>query len=691
MGQEEARLLKHNYIGSEHLLLGLLREGQGVAAEVLETLGLTLETVRAEVVRLVGLGTEVAGGQIPFTPRAKAALEHSLRESTALGHGYIGTEHLLLGLVANSESVANRVFVEFDVHPEQVRDEVLRLLTESPAPTARQPPPGLAEEDEEAREETNQPALDEEEQPAPAQFSEVEAVPTHEDRPATQDSLGRARLAEVLANRLRAQGDSPTALGQDRESFLIHIHARWGEGKSSFLNFLRRYLTSEPDPWVVIPFNAWEHQRLAPPWWWLMAAIHRHGRKALWKLDKRRYFAFWLRDVAWRLWNLRSAWVPVMLATALLVVSVDSGLFSGSLSATGKAATAVSAVAALAVTVWGVARGLSQWLLVGSAPVGARFLPRVRDPLGVLKRRFNRLVAWLGHPIIVFIDDIDRCQAEYVVSLLEGVQTLFVNQPVTYVVSGDRAWVSESYAKVYGDFTRVAPEPARPLGHLFIEKTFQIALDLPPISPMAQQRYWGQLLRSSMGQDAEAAPATTARSRADAREQLRGLKTAKEIERAITAAPSDPDLREALLEAASQRLASPEFEQELSHFLEPFAPLVESNPRAMKRLINAHGLERARQIREGVLLNEAQRKQHVLWTILKLRWPLLAEHFTETPEDRDRVVAQSVKPDEELLWSVVSDRRLIAVLTGAETGVALNVPAIKMFAGVGPSAAAVGA
>src|SRR5207248_887978 len=109
LAQDEARALKHNYIGTEHILLGLLREEEGLAARVLESLDITVEEVRAQVARIVGQGDEVTTGQIPFTPRAKKVLELALREALSLGHNYIGTEHILLGLVREHEGLAARI------------------------------------------------------------------------------------------------------------------------------------------------------------------------------------------------------------------------------------------------------------------------------------------------------------------------------------------------------------------------------------------------------------------------------------------------------------------------------------------------------------------------------------------------------------------------------------------------------
>src|SRR6059036_551484 len=129
LAQEEARILKHNYIGTEHILLGLLREEEGLAARVLESLDITVERVRSQVVRIVGSGEEVTSGQIPFTPRAKKVLELALREALSLGHNYIGTEHILLGLVRENEGVAARILLDFDADSDKIRNEVIRMLS----------------------------------------------------------------------------------------------------------------------------------------------------------------------------------------------------------------------------------------------------------------------------------------------------------------------------------------------------------------------------------------------------------------------------------------------------------------------------------------------------------------------------------------------------------------------------------
>ena len=129
LAQEEARLLNHNYIGTEHILLGLIHEGEGVAAKALESLGISLEAVRAQVEDIIGHGGQAPSGHIPFTPRAKKVLELSLREALQLGHNYIGTEHILLGLIREGEGVAAQVLVKLGADLSRVRQQVIQLLS----------------------------------------------------------------------------------------------------------------------------------------------------------------------------------------------------------------------------------------------------------------------------------------------------------------------------------------------------------------------------------------------------------------------------------------------------------------------------------------------------------------------------------------------------------------------------------
>ena len=132
LAQEEARDLKHDYIGTEHILLGLLREGNGVASKVLDSLGITVEGTRDQVTKFSAPGATVHQGQIPFTPRTKKTFEGALREALSFGQNYIGTEHILLALVReNGEGVAARILLDFDADSEKIRNEVIRHISGS--------------------------------------------------------------------------------------------------------------------------------------------------------------------------------------------------------------------------------------------------------------------------------------------------------------------------------------------------------------------------------------------------------------------------------------------------------------------------------------------------------------------------------------------------------------------------------
>ncbi|WP_193596967.1 ATP-dependent Clp protease ATP-binding subunit [Microbacterium sp. YJN-G] len=132
LAQEEAKMLNHNYIGTEHILLGLIHEGEGVAAKALESLGISLDAVREQVQDIIGQGQQQPTGHIPFTPRAKKVLELSLREALQLGHNYIGTEHILLGLIREGEGVAAQVLVKLGADLNKVRQQVIQLLSGAP-------------------------------------------------------------------------------------------------------------------------------------------------------------------------------------------------------------------------------------------------------------------------------------------------------------------------------------------------------------------------------------------------------------------------------------------------------------------------------------------------------------------------------------------------------------------------------
>jgi ATP-dependent Clp protease ATP-binding subunit ClpC len=238
LAQEEARGLRHNYIGTEHLLLGLLREADGVAARVLGTLEVSLEEVRGAVTRIVGEGDNESQAQIPFTPRAKKVLELALREALSLGHNYIGTEHILLGLLREGEEMAARILKDLEVDADRVRQEVMRVLA---GPTRRQPT-GAANAAAEGKEHKSSKVLDqfgrnltkyaEEDKldPVIGRETEIERVMQilcrrTKNNPVLvgEPGVGKTAVVEGLAQRI-ARNDVPDLL-KDKQIYTLDLGA----------------------------------------------------------------------------------------------------------------------------------------------------------------------------------------------------------------------------------------------------------------------------------------------------------------------------------------------------------------------------------------------------------------------------------------------------------------------------------
>ena len=512
-----------------------------------------------------------------------------------------------------------------------------------------------------------------------------QSVPIHTDNPATVDALQREGLARVLAKRIRdmrSLEESTARRLKDEDfprgrSFLVHLDGPWGVGKTSLLNFLtqelkpgkripwipfaRRPAAGEAH-WLVVQFNAWQHQRIVPPWWWLMSALSRQGGRLLWRIDVPRAVFFRIREWIWRAWI---GWPWYLLAAAaggvIAVLAVTGHLHSpkhpgGWIAAAG---ASISAVVAL----WGVLRGLTRSMVTSSARGAREYIRRASDPMQSAKEHFSRLVKWLAYPIVISIDDLDRCRDKYVVELLEGIQTLFREVPVVYVVAADRDWLADSYANEYRSFKSRADEPGRPFGYLFLEKTFQISARVPTMSPEILVQFWGRLIRTDRLPDQD--EMQKAREKAD--HDFEGLETEEEIRQAIVSNPGEGAAeQQARAEAAAMKLAAPEHRAATEHSLLPFAGLVDSNPRSLKQLVNAFGIARDIETLYGRNLKGDVVKQHrtALWTLLRLRWPKLADYLAEHPSDVAKIGGTDSVGLPARLKPLFSDPRVVRVVKG---------------------------
>lgn len=556
-----------------------------------------------------------------------------------------------------------------------------------------------AEADEEPAQEqmTDSGASDVEDGPAgkgpeaPAAPDQDVAVTIQSDAPARFDELNRAPFANVLATTMQEvwegrDTNDADALGAPGDAFIIHVHGPWGAGKSSVLNFLRERLTDgvvlpgeerPKDPWVVIWFNAWRHQRIDPPWMALIQSIYRQGRA---QVTRGRRLKLFFRTLGWR---LRTGAAPYILAGAVLLWLIS--LAAGLPDTPGEATDGVGAVnrfglwlkgvaenskgmlelLAILLAVWGLLLGGFRALMFGSADTASRFIELSHDPMQPIVKHFRNLVKAFGRPVAIFIDDLDRCDKAYVLEALRGLQTLFHEANVTYVIAADREWVRASYESAYSDFAGSVHGPGRPLGYLFLDKLFQVSVCIPRLSPAKQKEYLQSLVRDGGGRDEEALEkAEKAAEEAAERElgsQYEHAAMLRRIDR-----EADLGRKRALQAAVARRLVSAKASRATEHVLQEFAPLLEANPRAMKRLVNAYGFNKAISLLADQDLDVGPLAR---WTIVEMRWPVLARRLEHAPELADSIGVTSAAVDSEGdLADLFQDSEVIEVIRGQTSG-----------------------
>ncbi|HEX6741111.1 MAG TPA: P-loop NTPase fold protein, partial [Sphingomicrobium sp.] len=453
----------------------------------------------------------------------------------------------------------------------------------------------------------------------------AETVGTLSDAPALIDTLGRQAFAEVLATRVKQVSETLRSgkLGSD-SAFILHIDGPWGSGKSSILNFLKANLEKSDPPWLIVEFNAWRNQQRTPAWWPIISHV--------WGAVRRESpFKFKMARLVWLRWNMRMRWLPVglsMVLTGVLLYFAWQAVAGQTTGVAGAIKDIGAAVIAL-VTLAGLALTTSRSIFFGSKNAAEAYVQSTVEPYRPVVRLFERLIGAIERPVAVFIDDIDRCECNYVIELLEGIQTLLRSAPVVYVVAGDRKWICSSFEKRYADFGGQIGMPGRPLGYLFLDKVFQLSTAIPRLSAARRQAYWKRLLESGE-RGARSTPEDVKRLEAEAEKELQGKTSHEEIQERIERSEEGSLEREALSAAAARQTTTRESVREAEHRLQPLADLLEPNPRAMKRLVNAYGLNQARAFLEG---RKVEVEALARWTIVELRWPILADYLASNWTD----------------------------------------------------------
>lgn len=436
------------------------------------------------------------------------------------------------------------------------------------------------------------------------------------------DDLGRRLVARSLAHQL-------ASFDRDHHgsSFALLIDGRWGAGKSTLLRFLvetvsQARLERSQAPVCVVRFDAWRQSRAGPPWLRLMTGLrtqlvadgHLRGWRRLVERGRR-------LDTA-----TQTAVVVFVVAASTLVVLSAAGTVS-----LDSAATQVSAVVAFVAALATGATALGRTLAWDSQRRARSFVDTSPEPMVQLAEHFRWLRCRCDVPVMFLIDDLDRCEQDYVVDLLDTIQKLVrdegqdaTNPPTLYiVVAADGRWLRSAYEVKHASFGDAIGEPGRPLGSLFLDKLFQVRVPVPQLSPRLQQQYLERLLGSveQGGPRSEQAAEVVAR--------VQAASTTDEVLEVLRSTP--PLERIEVAEAALDQLTSAQSSggPEAHHALERFAPLLEPNPRSVRRFLMAFSVLRAARLAEG---NPVATDPLALWTIVTVRWPMLAEFLTDDPE-----------------------------------------------------------
>ncbi|HOY64089.1 MAG TPA: P-loop NTPase fold protein, partial [bacterium] len=337
------------------------------------------------------------------------------------------------------------------------------------------------------------------------------------DAPALKDALDRKVFAKVISNRIRdiynnisgryrykvknfKRRNNRTDRNEkqlEARSFVINLFAPWGAGKSSLLNLIKKELSrnindsaKKATKWIVVDFNAWQHQHIGPPWWSLMNAVSIHGKEQLSFKEKCSYSIKYM-DYTYN----NTIKLIILLALIAENIYLNRNWIVSVGSAHSQYLLAILGVLISAFVLWKpIIEVICELYKYSSANAAKRNIANAQDSMRPIARRFERIVESLCRPVAVFIDDLDRCDGEYVVSLLEGIQTIFKSSPVVYIVAADHCWLCASYRNKYAEYAEYVDEPGKPLEHLFIEKIFQMTIAMPEIREDVGRNYWEGLL-----------------------------------------------------------------------------------------------------------------------------------------------------------------------------------------------------
>lgn len=497
------------------------------------------------------------------------------------------------------------------------------------------------------------------------------------DTPLVLDELAVAYgvLADVLAVRLErisGAGGSP---------WRVHVDGPWGSGKSSLLHLLAARLQDGGQldrPWLVVHFNAWTQQRIIPRWWSLLDTIHRQAVRELRSRAPARALLLAVWRVWWRLREGRGAYVLVPLAAVAAFLLWQRGVFGGGAVGAAELAKALTAVAVFLAAGWGLVRKLNKWLV--SISVGAEIqLERTQGVSAAAGRRYRRLVRLIGRPFAVLIDDLDRTDPSFAVELLEGIEQLWGDVPVVYLTAVDGSVLRDAFLEAELARPGNAPgDTARSAAWLRYQRSFDDVIRLRALDHRAlaaELRPRGHLDEAALAAHFEPLDSIEALLAALAEAHAAGVAS-----------------HLALCRAALLRLETPELQRSLEHWSARFLPYLDPSAHAGYRFTS-----RVSTALYGLMLggNALTEPGHVLeqiavWTIVRLRSPLIAELLEQNPEGAERArelarrASESEEPPLDLarLEQLLSQASTRALLRGDTELPALDADTVTVLSSV---------
>lgn len=464
---------------------------------------------------------------------------------------------------------------------------------------------------------------------------ETDKISFQLDQVSESDELGHRPVAKAFANLIKNDIFSKDL----KHAFVVHLQGEWGAGKSTFLNLIKQEL----DGWIFVEYNAWQNQHIRPPWWTLINQVYIQSLRKLSGFEK---FKLFLKERFRRIiWY--SSWKNIMAFFAALLLAIfvfwnfdrladlfyrassnkDELSLADSIELVSKS---ILSIAGIFGVLFSVSRFFSTTLFVNSSKDAETFVLRSKDPTGQIKRHYEDLVSNIqgskkARNLAIFIDDIDRCNKEYVVELMEGLQTLFKKQKVLFIIAGDKKWISTCFQKTFQDFETESSQSSKMIGDLFLQKMFQLSIRVPKVSPEMREKFWHKMIGYNKS-EASKQKTTKDLSAEENKELMKEINnpdlnwsnanTISELQDKFDL--SGDSISNLVIEKLNQS------DTEFIHILQGYHSMLDINPRSIKRLANNYTMTRSTLLAER---KDYEPDKIFRFLILDEMYPFLFEKF----------------------------------------------------------------